>query len=292
MASVVQGTNGNYDLAAGSAPLRHRTATCPTRARQLWAHDRATPRSKWRANSGAATPSRPKCTHQIDDAKIEELAARDRPLHRQQVSSASTSPNGPPQARDYVERALSSGLTLSTLLAGRQRRNRSGVRRDCAARSPTRPSRSRLARTLSDLQAVEVDAFIHHAISHHPRAKASRRQARAGRDVQPARCSASSHNCTRESEQLRAQAGATSSSARGMLGKTSEVAAAAEQSAIAMREAAQTAAGPDPRDRGRPLRSRSRVRRRHPRRRPGRARRSRSARRCRTMSRRSNRSSA
>ena len=50
-------------------------------------------------------------------------------------------------------------------------------------------------------------------------------------------------NCTRESEQLRAQASATSSSARGMLGKTSEVAAAAEQSAIAMREAAQTAAG-------------------------------------------------
>ena len=32
-------------------------------------------------------------------------------------------------------------------------------------------------------------------------------------------------------------------SARGMLGKTSEVAAAAEQSAVAMREAAQTAAG-------------------------------------------------
>jgi len=35
----------------------------------------------------------------------------------------------------------------------------------------------------------------------------------------------------------------TSASARGMLGKTSEVAAAAEQSAVAMREAAQTAAG-------------------------------------------------
>jgi methyl-accepting chemotaxis protein len=35
----------------------------------------------------------------------------------------------------------------------------------------------------------------------------------------------------------------TAASARGMLGKTSEVAAAAEQSAVAMREAAQTAAG-------------------------------------------------
>ncbi|WNO55107.1 methyl-accepting chemotaxis protein [Stakelama saccharophila] len=46
-----------------------------------------------------------------------------------------------------------------------------------------------------------------------------------------------------EGETLRAQAGKTSASARGMLGKTSEVAAAAEQSAVAMREAAQTAAG-------------------------------------------------
>jgi methyl-accepting chemotaxis protein len=46
-----------------------------------------------------------------------------------------------------------------------------------------------------------------------------------------------------ESAALRDQTGQTSASARGMLGKTSEVAAAAEQSAIAMREAAQTAAG-------------------------------------------------
>ena len=42
---------------------------------------------------------------------------------------------------------------------------------------------------------------------------------------------------------LREQAARSSASARGMLGKTSEVAAAAEQSAVAMREAAQTAAG-------------------------------------------------
>jgi methyl-accepting chemotaxis protein len=48
---------------------------------------------------------------------------------------------------------------------------------------------------------------------------------------------------TQESEVLRGQSVRTSTSARGMLGKTSEVAAAAEQSAVAMREAAQTAAG-------------------------------------------------
>jgi methyl-accepting chemotaxis protein len=48
---------------------------------------------------------------------------------------------------------------------------------------------------------------------------------------------------TDQSTQLTDRTRATAASARGMLGKTSEVAAAAEQSAVAMREAAQTAAG-------------------------------------------------
>jgi methyl-accepting chemotaxis protein len=48
---------------------------------------------------------------------------------------------------------------------------------------------------------------------------------------------------TEQSKSLTERTRSTSSSARGMLGKTSEVAAAAEQSAVAMREAAQTAAG-------------------------------------------------
>ena len=48
---------------------------------------------------------------------------------------------------------------------------------------------------------------------------------------------------SREGADLRSQAQDASQSARGMLGKASEVAAAAEQSAVAMREAAHTAAG-------------------------------------------------
>ncbi|SEM80325.1 methyl-accepting chemotaxis protein [Sphingomonas gellani] len=48
---------------------------------------------------------------------------------------------------------------------------------------------------------------------------------------------------TDEGHALRNQAARSSASARGVLGKASEVAAAAEQSAVAMREAAQTAAG-------------------------------------------------
>jgi methyl-accepting chemotaxis protein len=48
---------------------------------------------------------------------------------------------------------------------------------------------------------------------------------------------------TEQSKTLTDRTRATAVSTRGMLGKTSEVAAAAEQSAVAMREAAQTAAG-------------------------------------------------
>jgi methyl-accepting chemotaxis protein len=48
---------------------------------------------------------------------------------------------------------------------------------------------------------------------------------------------------TDQSTTLTDRTRATAASTRGMLGKTSEVAAAAEQSAVAMREAAQTAAG-------------------------------------------------
>jgi len=50
-------------------------------------------------------------------------------------------------------------------------------------------------------------------------------------------------NASQEGHALRDQTVRTSTAARGMLGKTSEVAAAAEQSAVAMREAAHTAAG-------------------------------------------------
>jgi methyl-accepting chemotaxis protein len=48
---------------------------------------------------------------------------------------------------------------------------------------------------------------------------------------------------TAESAKLRAKTGGTAAAARGMLGKTSEVASAAEQSALAMRDAAETSAG-------------------------------------------------
>ncbi|RYD48568.1 MAG: chemotaxis protein, partial [Sphingomonadales bacterium] len=68
--------------------------------------------------------------------------------------------------------------------------------------------------------------------------------AQASRDVLAAdfrdSIGATVERASREGDALRVQAVHTSASARGMLGKASEVAAAAEQSAVAMREAAQT----------------------------------------------------
>lgn len=89
--------------------------------------------------------------------------------------------------------------------------------------------------------ALEIDVWVHHWIrlsQEDGEAKLADQAAEFNRRV-----GAVLAQFTQDSGQLRTQASNTSSSARGMLGKTSEVAAAAEQSAVAMREAAQTAAG-------------------------------------------------
>jgi methyl-accepting chemotaxis protein len=103
------------------------------------------------------------------------------------------------------------------------------------------PRHSELVDTLMQLYGMEVEltvelfaGFTAHA------AQAQRDQlASAFRDD----IAVVVERATEEGHILRAQGGCASDLARGMLGKTSEVAAAAEQSAVAMREAAQTAAG-------------------------------------------------
>jgi methyl-accepting chemotaxis protein len=95
--------------------------------------------------------------------------------------------------------------------------------------------------TLMRLSALEGDITveIYNMFREHSAQAARDRLATDFRDSIGATVERASH----EGAQLRVQASHTSASARGMLGKASEVAAAAEQSAVAMREAAQTAAG-------------------------------------------------
>ena len=238
MASVVQGTsNGDYDLARGLG-LYDTNGDLPARARLLWAQisdgglDMA--REFWRRYARS-----PEVKDQFDDAKIERLAEKILPYIAAKFERIDN-PEWAGQARTYVEKALNGGLTLSTLLAGVNAETEAAF---IAIRKQARPEEEQLqlARTLSEIQAIEIDCFIHHAItltrnesSHAQSRQASEFNSKVLNVVQ---------SCTRESDQLRAQAATTSTAARGMLGKTSEVAAAAEQSAVAMREAAQTAAG-------------------------------------------------
>ena len=95
--------------------------------------------------------------------------------------------------------------------------------------------------TLMRLSALEgeITVAIYNAYQAHGAQVARDRLSAEFRDGIAAMASRS----IEESHQLRGQGDRASGAARGMLGKTSEVAAAAEQSAVAMREAAQTAAG-------------------------------------------------
>jgi methyl-accepting chemotaxis protein len=238
MANVVQGTsNGEYDLAR-SLRLYDTSGDLPERARELWTlisgDAKELAREFWRRYAKS-----PEVRDQFDDSKIEQLATKIVPFITSKYQRIEQ-PEWAAEAHGFVAKALSSGLTLSTLLAGINAETEAAY---AALRRHAKDedNQVRLARTLSEIQAIEIDAFIHHAITitRQESEQAQSRQAGAfnGRVMSVVQ------DCTTESEQLRSQAVQTSSAARGMLGKTSEVAAAAEQSAVAMREAAQTAAG-------------------------------------------------
>ena len=99
----------------------------------------------------------------------------------------------------------------------------------------------RLCDVVQRLSMVEADVMATHLGA---RDSAEAGAERHERSVQfQASISESIQSATEAGNRIRTQAQGASSSARGMLGKASEVAAAAEQSAVAMREAAQTAAG-------------------------------------------------
>jgi len=95
--------------------------------------------------------------------------------------------------------------------------------------------------TLMALYGMETDVTveIYNGLLHHEAQLKRARLAGEFRESIGVTVEVASH----EGTSLRRQGEQASAMARGMLGKTSEVAAAAEESAVAMREAAQTAAG-------------------------------------------------
>jgi methyl-accepting chemotaxis protein len=110
------------------------------------------------------------------------------------------------------------------------------------ARLPADPARTiRLADTVQRLALVESEVMATHLGGLDAADDRAARVERA--DAFDETIATSLDGAAELGNRIRNQAGDTSRAARGMLGKTSEVAAAAEQSAVAMREAAHTAAG-------------------------------------------------
>ncbi len=238
MATVMHTTKGGgYDLARGLS-FYDTTGDLAERSRRLWAligsSDMEIAREFWRQYSRS-----PELDRRLDDTKIEQQAATITPYLSEKFERIDR-PAWVETARTYVEKALGSGLTLSTILSGLAAETEAAFH---AVRAATGDSDEQIlfARTLSEVQMLEIDVFFHHAIAI-TRGESGVRQAEQASEFNR-KVMLVVTKCTQESDQLRAQASTTSSSARGMLGKTSEVAAAAEQSAVAMREAAQTAAG-------------------------------------------------
>ncbi len=238
MATVVDsGSGSDYDLARGLA-LYDPEGDLASRARDLW--DQLQPgsiemaREFWRRYAVS-----PELVTPFDHKRLEDFSGK-LSLYFEMKFARIERPEWATKTRVYVERAFASGLTLSTLLAGLSAETEAAfaiLRRQVSEEADL----VQFARTLSEVQSVEVDCFIHHAIAL-ARNEGEKVHSRRANDFN-GKVLGLVQNCTQESDGLRLQASSTSASARGMLGKTSEVAAAAEQSATAMREAAQTAAG-------------------------------------------------
>nr|WP_246352260.1 methyl-accepting chemotaxis protein [Sphingomonas xinjiangensis] len=144
-------------------------------------------------------------------------------------------------AADHIAKAYAAGVQPMVLLSMLSASDRSAVQILLRRLDPQDSRAAEMVDTLMRLSALQAavtveiyDLYRDHAVQSQREQLAAELRDSIGATVEQA---------SREGEQLRVQAVQTSASARGMLGKASEVAAAAEQSAVAMREAAQTAAG-------------------------------------------------
>ena len=237
MATVIQPNNGSYDVARAIG-MYSDSHDFPGQVRRLWdligesGGDMA--RAYWQRYAASPDIGRP-----LSEANIERKCQEALPYIAKKFMRFEDQ-NWSDLLRHAVGETLSAGISLSTSLAAIEAAFLAGcdlIRRHC----PDSPDQPALMKIMSETAAIEVDCCVHHAINF-TRNQSGESQARQTREFNGQVMSVVDQ-CSRDSDQLRLQASDTAASARGMLGKTSEVAAAAEQSAGAMREAAQTAAG-------------------------------------------------
>ncbi len=209
------------------------------RSREIWSliepYKRDVARAYWEQYARA-----PEIGRAINAEKIEDLTSRIVP-HIEGKYTDIFDPAWADRIRTYVEAAARGQISPSTLYAGITACGEKIQARlnDALADDPERLAR--LGKAVLWLTALEIDIFVACYNQMRDRAERERRSAQSS-EFNKEIVSVVETTAT-GSRKLKDQAAEASTAARGMLGKTSEVAAAAEQSAVAMREAAQTAAG-------------------------------------------------
>ncbi|WP_380876534.1 hypothetical protein ACFB49_09080 [Sphingomonas sp. DBB INV C78] len=144
-------------------------------------------------------------------------------------------------ARDHAWLAHSSGIALTNVLAALSAAHRRTNQILFEVAGEDRARFARLADAIMRLSVLEAEVMTATvtAIRDHDRTE----QRNAGAALFRSRIGSEVEQASAEGERLRVGASDAAHAARDMLGKASEVASAAEQSATAMREAAHTAAG-------------------------------------------------
>jgi methyl-accepting chemotaxis protein len=223
--SRVQLFDLNGDLAGKAADLWSVLEKHADRlARAFWKHYNASP----------------EITRKISDEKLASLARRIVPEMGQRIGEL-TDPKWIGNARDNVTSAVAAGISVSTLNAaiwGQLGEAHLVLReelKDDAERF------ARLSKVLTQIALFQSDIYLAQYDLLRKRQEDQQRIVRSAEFT--GEVLKTVDGTAADSRNLRKKAAEASSAARGMLGKTSEVAAAAEESAIAMREAAQTAAG-------------------------------------------------
>ncbi|MGQ0559354.1 MAG: methyl-accepting chemotaxis protein [Sphingosinicella sp.] len=182
----------------------------------------------------------PKLPFPLDEAKIDALTLRIIPYVEARYGDIAN-PKWVEIAGEYVAAATAAGIPLTTLFAGIAAAANKG--HEIAGRKIAGDAERMIRLGQANVRATMLEVDIYGA--HHDRLRLTAehdRRVAQGSEFNKEILSVADRTAS-GSRKLRAQAADASQAARGMLGKTSEVAAAAEQSAVAMREAAQTAAG-------------------------------------------------
>jgi methyl-accepting chemotaxis protein len=182
----------------------------------------------------------PNLPQPLDEAKIEALTQRIIPYVEAKYADIAD-PKWVEMAGQYVAAATSANIPLTILFAGIAAASNKG--REIADGKIGEDVERRLRLSESGMRATLLEVDIYTA--HFDRLRAASQRERRSNEGAAFNKEIMSvvERTSGGSRKVRTQAAEASQAARGMLGKTSEVAAAAEQSAVAMREAAQTAAG-------------------------------------------------